>query len=213
MKQLRIALGLAVVGFGFLGGSVRADETFRLAVYDSAIRESGFQGDADTLLVGGWHRHPAYRSFSYYRSPYSSYYRYPRYSYYAPRWYAPRYSFSFGLGYYRPYASYYYAPPVYYYNPYSCDFPIGLGVETQSLPGGNVTYSVTRPQPTPPSMPAVPDGTYRYDGGPAQPVPMPQADPNPAGAPRLFRLPTETRAVSLPARSGKLVYPAYGEGR
>jgi hypothetical protein len=57
---------------------------------------------------------------------------------------------------------------------------MSLGVTTCSLPEGNVTDSVTRPaapgtEQLPPPVPR--DSTYPYDGGPANPVPMPRAEP------------------------------------
>lgn len=62
-------------------------------------------------------------------------------------------------------------------------------------------------------------GTYRYDGGPARPIPPARdADqlPAPTGpvdpkAPKLGPSPTD-RPVSLPAQRKRYEYPAYGEG-
>ena len=100
---------------------------------------------------------------------------------------------------------------------------MSLGVTTYSLPEGNVTYSVTRPaapgaEQLPPPVPR--DSTYPYDGGPANPVPMPRAEPGSTSAPRYFHIaPLEDLHVSLPNETkvekesvqGKFSYPAYGE--
>lgn len=203
--------------------SARADNLIKMAVLpakgDAPAQTLGLKGDADTLAVGwrgGYYRRGYYRGgYGYYRYPYR---------------YWPRYSFSIGFGYVPP--AYYYAPPVYYYSPppvyiYSTPAypsPISLGVETYSSPGGAATYSVTRPgagapeqvQPPLPRDGSAP-GTFPYDGGPDNPVPMPQADR--PGAPRIRMVPLDELRVSLPAQpaqtkdagKGKYVYPAYGE--
>jgi hypothetical protein len=196
--------------------AARADNLIKLALPakgDATAQTLALKGDADTLAVG-WHGHYSHRG--YYRYPYR---------------YWPRYSFSIGFGYVPP--AYYYAPPVYCYSPppvyiYSTPAyasPISLGVETYSAPGGAATYSVTRPgaggpeqvQPPLPRDGSAP-GTFPYDGGPDNPVPMPQADPT--KVPRLFHMvPLDELRVSLPAQPaqtkdagrGKYVYPAYGE--
>ncbi len=222
-------LGIAAVltAAGLVAASpARAGDVFKLALNREATAPTQgllLHGDADTVAVRGYAYHRAY-----YRPTYRGYanYRYP-YRYY------PSVSLSFGYGYGYGYAapSYYYAPapiyvapPVYYYTTPSYYYaPMSLGVQTYSLPAGNVTYSVMRPGATAPEqvMPPVPrDGTFQYDGGPANPVPMPGAEPGPAGAPRQFHIapPAELR-VSLPnatkstkdSTTGKFVYPAYGE--
>jgi hypothetical protein len=61
------------------------------------------------------------------------------------------------------------------------------------------------PLPTP-----IPRGTYRYDGGPQNPIPMPKADPAPAGKPPLA-VPPDGKVVSLKPKPTKFTYPAYGE--
>jgi hypothetical protein len=120
---------------------------------------------------------PYYSGFSY---GYSSYYYTPRYysppvyySYYAPRYYAPQV---------------YYYPTTSYYGGY-CG--IGGGANsgvTLSLnlrPNWNpepLAIPESRPRPLP--SPIQP-GTFRYDGGPSNPVPMPppQQNGNPQPAP------------------------------
>src|SRR5262249_46650936 len=64
--------------------------------------------------------------------------------------------------------------------------------------------------PAPRSAPK--DGTYPYDGGPANPVPMPQAEPAPnrKASPKVA---PDARLVSLPAKTPKYSYAAYGEKR
>ncbi len=197
------------------GPSARAGDVFQLALpaRDAPSQTLALTGGADTLTVGyrghyrgGAYYRPAYRGYAYYRAPYRYY---------------PRYSLSLGYGYAPP--AYYYAPPVYYYSTPPYAYPMSLGVTTYSLPEGNVTYSVTRPaapraEPLPPPVPR--DGTFPYDGGPANPVPMPRAEPGPTSAPRYFHiaplddlrvsLPDDPKTIKEPAR-GKFSYPAYGE--
>jgi hypothetical protein len=137
-------------------------------------------------------------------------------------------SFAFGFGFGRPwyygsyydpyyYSPYYYAPPVYYYSQpvYYVDPFYTLGgtsASTYSLSIAASPRPVTRELETlpPPMPPAGDDGTFPYDGGPRKPAPMPKADPAPTGTPTT-PLPLDGRAVSLPAKPGKLAYPAYGE--
>ena len=167
----------------------------------------------DTALVHGFRR-GFYGGF--YR-PYYSFYR----PYYYPRVYS---SFSFyysapyfRYGYYRPYVySYYYAPPVYYYSaPYyycpisdtapTMPYATTLGLRAGYTAPQSAPDAVTAPAPLPPA-----DGTYPYDGGPANPVPQPSARP---AAPATPPVPLEGRPVSLPAPEKKYTYPAYGEGK
>jgi hypothetical protein len=57
-------------------------------------------------------------------------------------------------------------------------------------------------------MPKPNDGTFQYDGGPANPVPMPQVEPAPS---RKTPVIPDGRVVSISAKSAKYSYPAYGE--
>jgi hypothetical protein len=213
---------LAVAALLVAAAQAPAGETLRLALdRDDAPQLHGVAGGVDTLLVHGWR---GYRGYYGYRG----YHGYPRY--YGYRGYSPyrSFGFSFGFSYYRPryygyyYAprayyysypsySYYYSPPVYYYSTpyYYC--PIAMDVETDALSGGRTPYSETQPPPeieVPP--PRQGNGSYRYDGGPDNPVPMPKADPEPMRVPQPHASPAE-RAVSVPAKPSKFAYPAYGE--
>ena len=117
-------------------------------------------------------------------------------------------------GYYRP--AYYY--PTYSYPTYYSTYPScygggiylgiggGSGVPTVAL-GSGLSVPVGQPMP----QPIVPgDGTFRYDGGPVNPVPLPRIEPqaippaNPSSAP--FDLP-----VSLKPKAEPFKYKAYGE--
>ena len=81
------------------------------------------------------------------------------------------------------------------------------------------------PQPYGPPSGPMPfsNGTYPYDGGPVNPIPLPRGtDQAPMGQPTTPKIvpPTDGRLVSLPtaqpvtssANSG-FAYPAYGENR
>ena len=125
-----------------------------------------------------------------------------------------------GGGYYRP--AYYYTPRVYYssYPVYSsyysndcapgAGFTFGInGGATSGAPAvnlGGTSFARPMAQPTPP------DGTFRYDGGPALPVPMPKADPQaipPANPTLATDLPISGKAK--PAVVVPYKYKAYGE--
>src|SRR5262249_59004770 len=110
-------------------------------------------------------------------------------------------------------SSYYYSSPSYYYpSDYYYDYcPIGLSLQTMP------SATVLRTQPAivewPSTMEVVPapgplpkDGTYPYDGGPKNPVPMPRADPAPTANPAPAT-PDPNRLVSIPAKPAKHAYP------
>ena len=107
-----------------------------------------------------------------------------------------------------------------YYNPYYyCPISSpGSVMPYATSVGASVNFTVMRPAPdslpAPTPLPgAASDGTYPYDGGPLNPVPMPSSQPAPKAQPTV---PLEGRPVSLPApekAEKKYTYPAYGEGR
>jgi hypothetical protein len=199
-------LGIAaVVGLCIAAANGRADDAIKLNLKSKdAVKTTNLLGDggADTLDVHrwGWGR-PYYRGYYGYR------YYYPRvwaYSYYYPRVYINR-----------PYYYGYVAPaPVYYSEPYYVE-PIGLSVRAPF-----VSLNITRAQraavpaeesiPAPrPAMPKPNPGTFQYDGGPANPVPMPQAEPAPT---RTAPVIPEGRVVSITtSKTPKYSYSAYGE--
>jgi len=190
-----------------------------------------------------------YNSYYAYRpSYYGSYYNYRPYygSYYggySSSYYAPSYSYSPYYSYYRPYwnygtyGSYYY--PSYYGLRY---WRLGLNCggtttttvlvpmmpraadpspssTTKPLPSGPRIYTPD-PVRSSPSRPEVADpGTFPYDGGPKDPVPMPRMDEDATLRSALpVRLPrpmiVEDLQVKQPAaaeKTGKWTYPAYGE--
>jgi hypothetical protein len=139
------------------------------------------------------------------------------------------YRCGWGGGYYGGYGvSYYsYAPafPAYSYSsfsyaPYSCyrpyyggfggGFYVGInGKESDaSAPAVSLNRAVAD-SPAVASRAANPAGAFRYDGGPANPVPLPKADaaPSTPAAPAATGLPVSLKAK--PARP--YTYKAYGE--
>jgi hypothetical protein len=60
----------------------------------------------------------------------------------------------------------------------------------------------------PPQVPPQ-EGIYPYDGGPANPVPLPKVDPLPQRGNPID--PAKGRVVSVPAKPAKFTYQAYGE--
>jgi hypothetical protein len=248
--MIRFTRLAAVVAFGAVAGTAAADDTERLGRYtpaDDAPR-GGAAAATDTELVGhhghygGYHGHyGGYRGGYYggYRGYYTGYrgyyggWGYPAYyrgGYYGGFGY-PRFSIGFST---------YYAPPVYYaptYYGYSSYYyggflPISGGPSVSvalSLGGkaGPDAVPTYRPAATPaPAEPAAP-GTFRYDGGPAAPVPMPAPDAAPAPQPMpppaaepIKPLDVQPKGSALnvslrgrPTGPAKPVnrYPAYGE--
>jgi hypothetical protein len=234
--KLWAAAALVAVGLP-VGPPARAGDLFRLALRDNdaPAQTLVLKGDAETVAVahhGSFGHHVGHHgSVSHHVAHHGSFGHHVGhvghhgfYGHHAFYRYWPRYGYGlgYGYGYDYGYPSYYY-PPVYYYSLPYC-YPASLGVETYSLPEGNVNYSITRPgapaaggEVLPPPEPR--DGTYPYDGGPANPVPMPKADPGPTSAPRHFpNAPLDEIKVSRPSdykvkepAKGKFAYPAYGE--
>jgi len=138
---------------------------------------------------------------------------------------------------------YYYSAP----SCYSYYYPIATDVDSISAPNytqaitsaPNQGQAITRVDPTrvyggpngsvvqvaPPAAPQINNsyypqnnGTYYYDGGPRNPVPLPKSGvetrpvPQLPSAPPKKTVPLEGLPVSLPANSpAKFAYPAYGE--
>jgi hypothetical protein len=173
----------------------------------------------DTELARGYHRGYygwgggyGYRGYyggfnSFYRPYYGGFYS--SYSFYRPAFY---YS-----SFYRPYyySSFYYPTFPVYSSFYGTSFYLGIGggvtsgAPTVTLGGG---FAQPAAQPGRPMAPPVaPDGTFPYDGGPANPVPLPKADPNaipPANPSNATDLPISGKPKP-PATPYK--YKAYGE--
>ena len=143
---------------------------------------------------GGYHR-PYYSSF-YHRPYYSSFYHRPYYSYgYRPHFYSSYY-----------YLPYYYSSPAYYFiDPCADELP--AMPEATTL--GSSSFAPRRERAEQ-LMPPVDqgNGTYRYDGGPRQAVPMP--DTGPASKPASPPLPRDFKLVTQPA-TPQYTYAAYGE--
>lgn len=139
----------------------------------------------------------------------------------------PRYNVgfypSYGFAYY-PSFSYSYYPSFAYYGGY---FPCSLGADvvvttTQAVPAMPriIENPAQRqlPMPLPGQPPVMPrsEGTFDYDGGPKTPVPMPKTEGElsaraPTDAPRRPMIVNELLVSDPAAKSGKWVYPAYGE--
>jgi hypothetical protein len=112
--------------------------------------------------------------------------------------------------------------PGYYGGFYGPCSGLSASVYTLSLPPVTLsTYGSYSVPPTGAVTPGTPaptmprdDGTFPYDGGPKDPVPMPKEGPAPAGAPTKApgrSVPLEGRSVSLPRPAAQWAYPAYGE--
>ncbi len=175
-----------------------------LAASTSAYADDGKQlgrftpGNDDTDLVHhrGYYGGGFRGYYGYYRPAVSFYYG-PAY-YPAPVYYAP---------------SYYYAPPVYAYP------RVYIGISGGAAPTVNLALrpaaatssdpaQMQLTMPTPYTTPS-----FRYDGGPANPVPMPVPDRNAQPVPQPQAVPATDVQVSLPAPAVKpaLRYPAYGD--
>jgi hypothetical protein len=208
---------VAVLGFV---ATARADDTVKLNLKSTdSVQTKNLLGDggADTVNVHRWY------GGRYYARPFYGHYHHARYWY--PRAYWGWRGFYPGVGVYVG-SPYYYGAACYDYGVaaapavYSAP-PVVIAPSGISLRVPFVSLNISRapriaaPAPTETLLPAprpMPKegGTYQYDGGPANPVPMPPADPAPS---RLRPAPVvpEGRTVSLQAAAPKYQYAAYGE--
>jgi hypothetical protein len=220
------------------GAKVSAQDTVRLVgTGDATVQSLLFDGQADTEPVyyrgwRGYHGWGGYRGWGYggwghrgwgYAGFYRPYiyrpfvYR-PYYGYRAFYGYAP-YFYGYTPYAYNYYSPSYYAPPVYsyYVNPYAADIPVlpGAVVLGTSSYGQRSVFQTFPKTPQVDLQPLLPPqsgaGTYHYDGGPSQLTPLPSQDGVPALEPKRPTVPLDGRLVSIPGRTAKHSYPAYGE--
>lgn len=160
----------------------------------------------------------SYRTYSYYPRYYRSYSYYPRYY---SSYYYPRSSFSFGVSFGRYYGGYCGIA----YNPCAT---LATTVLLQPEPCAPPPVIINPVQPINPNpvmpkaeesqKPATPKPeSFPYNGGPKDPVPMPEADKKPTGdtpkaLPPRETVPLDGHAVSLPTPKAQeqYTYQAYG---
>jgi hypothetical protein len=202
--KLALALGAALAATS----ATSAGDTVPLTGAGGATLTLGGQGTAaqaageDNELThgrrwgGGWGYRGGYRT-GWYGGGWGGYYR-PAYYYYAPRVYYPTY--------YRVAPVY----PTYYYNDCAPGVSFTFGISGGAASGAPALTLGARPV-VPQPMPSVgPDGTFRYDGGPAIPVPLPKADPQ--LIPPANPLPSATDLpISGKPKPAPYKYKAYGE--
>jgi hypothetical protein len=216
------ALAAALVMVG--SSKLQAQDTLRLGgTGDAKVQTLEFDGQADTDQVywrggyrgwgrpyAGFYRPWSYRPFVYRPFVYRPWVYRPYYAY-RPYYYSSPYA------YYTP--SYYYSAPAYSY--YYAD---PCGTDTPSMPKAVVLGSSSYAQapifqtpsqsqsPRPIAPPQSGDGTFRYDGGPGQPMPLPGPEgPAPTNQKRPT-LPLDGKLVSIPSNSSAgHTYAAYGE--
>jgi hypothetical protein len=121
----------------------------------------------------------------------------------------------YSIGVYRPayYSSYYYASSPVYYGGYYCDpgvsysYGIGGGAAT-----GAPALQLGAADPVQPmGQPALPGGTFRYDGGPANPVPQPMPDAQPIPPADPSAAPSNLPIAGKKPVAAPYKYKAYGE--
>jgi hypothetical protein len=161
-------------------------------------------------FYGGYGGYGGYSSFSYY-SYRPAYYA----SYYQPYCYRPYYN-GYSNGYYGGYG---YGSYYGYGGGYGRGFYIGISgkEEDASAPAVSLNLAVAKnpvaaapPRATEqPAAPSAAGGTFRYDGGPANPVPLPKPDATPKTAvPSSPGLPVSLKKETS---SSPYRYKAYGE--
>jgi hypothetical protein len=118
-----------------------------------------------------------------------------------------------GLGWpgYRYYPRYWYGayyPQVYY--PYPVAYGYSPCVVTTAVPATTLRVVPSPGREVIPSQQGQGPGTFPYDGGPKSPVPMPKIEETKHNTPHAPQL-IDDVLVSVPGKSGKWNFPAYGE--
>lgn len=200
---LALGVALAANGVASAGDAPRPSTTMTLggqgtaaqaAVEDSELTHGrGYRG------YYGWGGGYGYRGFGYGGGFYN----------YRPAFYGSYYSFGYRPSFY--YSSFYY--PSYYSYGYGSSFFLGIGGGLASgAPTVTLGEGFARPAVPPMNAPNAPgDGTFPYDGGPVNPVPLPKADPQaipPANPSSATDLPISLKPKPAPT---PYKYKAYGE--
>lgn len=172
----------------------------------------GYRGYYGGYRGGYYSGYRGYYGGGYYRPYYASYYR-PYYGY-GGGYYGG------GLGYGGFYTNYYNS---YYPSYYGGGCGVYLGISGGSAVAGVPTVvpgtNFARPVDTQPMAQPVPpggDGTFPYDGGPANPVPLPKIDPqaippaNPSATATDLPVSGKAKSPFVPATT-PYKYKAYGE--
>jgi len=222
------------------------DDTVRLGGnIDAKTSTLSFDGQSDTLLMrgvrGGFGHHGGFRhhggfahhhgfghhhhgfrhhhGFGFARVGfYGGYGGYYGGGYYGGGYYRPYYNGYYDSCYYSPYA---YARPYYNYGPSAyyvsgSYYPVSGDVQGYQAQALKPTFYQTPSQQYQP-MPPAEGGTFPYDGGPANPIPLPKGDQAPINQPVPKTVPGDGKLVSLPvahpAKTGSsgFAYPAYGQ--
>jgi len=208
----------------------QGDDTVRLGtkVSDSKATTLSYDGHSDTLLTrgvrGGGGFYGGYRGG--YRGGYGVGYRgygYGGYGYGGYGYGGYGWGGYYG-GYYAPvYYPRVYVAPVYYYTP-TYYYPVSGTV------AGGTPVNTLRPVYVAPSQDQLPqgsaqpsgNGTFPYDGGPTNPIPLPKNGEDqpmyqpvpklPAGDGRLVYIPSAPQTPAATGSSG-FAYPAYGDSQ
>jgi hypothetical protein len=214
-------------GGGFHGGHFHAASFRHANFYHHSFRGYGYRPFYGGYGYGGYYR-------PYYAGYYGGYgyggYGYGGYGGYCGYGYGGYGGYGYGYGCYTPcyyptvtyVAPYYTCAPTVYYSPgYSY---YGVAGQVQGGPAQNLQQpgspylgpTQKGYQPMPPAN----GGTYPYDGGPSNPVPLPKnGDQAPVNQPAPKTLPADGRLVSIPATqptaakagNSNFAYPAYGQ--
>jgi hypothetical protein len=197
---------------GFSGGPVRA-ATVTLGGSGTAASAKAAP-DSELAWYHGYYRGYRHGYYSGYYGGLGGYYT----GYYP-------YAYPYAVGYYSPA---FYPPVLGYYGRFG-GVSVGLygikgtasdasapAVSLNLAGGANSLAQRQLPPQQAPAATAQPGGTYRYDGGPASPVPLPKQDlSNPSGQANPQLPATAGLPVSLPKTSTQptkpLTYKAYGE--
>lgn len=210
---------------GFSGGVIGASSTMTLGG-TGTVAAATAAGDTELTWFHRYYR--GYRA-GYYNGFYAGVggypYAAPYYPYVAP--YEVPYAVPY-VGFYRPRL----IPPIVGFYGQVGPFGIGVGINGSTVDVAAPVLSLNRtggfnaaipqattPNPMPQPNPLQPDGSYRYDGGPANPIPLPKPDGTPNGQATPQTPATAGLPVSLPKSTPSkpstpakpYAYKGYGE--
>lgn len=212
--MLRSALTVAAGVLLTAGLGTAADPIQKLGTYTPSAD--------DTQDIGGHHYRGYYGGYRGYYGGYRPSFYYGGFGGYRPAYYGGYYGYrpGFSFSYYSA-PSFYYGGPAFYYPRPAFGYSYYGFAPISDRPAVTLTLSL-RPREAVPAAPLPPqpaDGTFRYDGGPAVPVPMPPAEAPPAVRPGLPEPKSDTLNIAMTGRTAVAPkkpanrYPAYGEKR
>jgi len=208
-----------------LGGPSTDAATMRLGgspetngdLFAAAAHSGGHLGGGHGSFHGGFH-HGSFHHGGFHHSSFHHGFHHHGFHHHNHFWGGFYWPYAYSAFAYRPYlySSYYYAPyayyPSYYYSYPAAVYVAPCATDATVTPEfvtlGGAAGSAIQGAPTTPQI-RNGNGTYRYDGGPREAIPMPARESAPAVTPPAPPEP-KLKLVTLPGKT-EYTYRAYGE--